>query len=172
MSSYSTAAFSAARAFRSQPASRRYGSNGAELVGALQEADATGAGPVEQGRGGHDNVRMDMIGSAAGQAERRLVDVARQVDLDCDGLAGDQFVEAAKLVHHCLELLEHGLRVVVLAAGDAHRQGRIRRRGPELRQLDQRGQEGGPRDPQEISAIATRSHGCSPWFGRGSGRMR
>ncbi len=113
------------------------------------------AGPIEQPRGGHDDVRMDMIRPAAGQAERLLVDVARQVDLDRDGLAGDQFLEAAELVHHRLELSEHGLGVVILAAGDAHRQGRIRPRSPEPRHLDEGGQEGGARDPQEISTIAT-----------------
>jgi hypothetical protein len=72
----------------------------AKLVRALQEANAAGASPVEQDRGGHDNVRMNMIGSASGQVERLLADVTREIDLDCNSLAGNQFVEAAQLVHH------------------------------------------------------------------------
>ena len=102
-----------------------------------------------------------MISSPARQAERRLANVPCQVDLDGHGLAGDQFREPAELVHHGLQLAQHSPRLILPAAGNAHRQRRIRGRGPQ-RRLYQRGEKGGTRYPQEISAIATRSHGSSP----------
>ena len=126
MSSYSTAAFRAAERIQIPAGTLEIGLEWARLVSALQEADATGAGPIEQGGRGQDDVGMNMVRPARGQAERRLAWVARQVDLDGDGLATDQLGETAELIHHDLKLAEHGLTIVRLAAGNGHRRRNLR----------------------------------------------
>jgi hypothetical protein len=92
-----------------------------ELVCSFEKADTLRAGPVEHDCGREDDVGVDMIGSAAGQAKCRLAYVSRQVDFDRNGLAAHQPGEAAKLVHHCLKLVEDGLRVVRRTTSNAHR---------------------------------------------------
>ena len=136
-----------------------------QLVGPLQEPDAPGPGPVEQGGGGQDHVGVDVVGSAGGQPDRLLADVAGQVHLDGDGLAGDELAEAAELVGHGPEPAENVVRVVGPAAGDAHRRRRVlgmveQPAGAEEAEGRRPGKGRGAM--QELSAVQVVPHGGSP----------